>query len=67
MHGETVKKKTSYICNMQQGSSVISVAMNSKDWADLKINGGSYVTSPDLWGKVFMISLQRVGIFLKGK
>ena len=52
---------------MQQGSSVISVAMNSKDWADLKINGGSYVTSPDLWGKVFMISLQRVGIFLKGK
>jgi hypothetical protein len=25
------------------------------------------MTSRDLWGKVFVICLQRVGIFLKGK
>jgi hypothetical protein len=57
----------SYICNMQQDSIVTSVAVNSEEWADFKINGGSNMTSRDLWGKVFVICLQRVGIFLKGK
>jgi hypothetical protein len=41
--------------------------MNSKEWADFKIYDGSNMTLPDLWGKVFVICLQRVGIFLKGK
>jgi hypothetical protein len=52
---------------MQQGYIVTSLAMNSKELEDCKMNDGSNVTSADLWGKVFVICLQRVGIFLKGK